>query len=94
VKLANIKPISYLKSDAARIVIDLSESREPMVITQNGEAKLVVQDIASYEAQQQTVALLKILALGQKEIEQGNTMAADEVFAELDRLDAEEADEG
>ena len=89
-KLSNIKPISYLKSDAARIVTELSETREPLVITQNGEAKLVVQDIASYEAQQQTVALLKILALGQKEVEQGKTTSADEVFAELDRLDDEE----
>jgi len=89
-KLSNIKPISYLKSDAARIVTELSETREPLVITQNGEAKLVVKDIASYEAQQQTVALLKILALGQKEVEQGKTTSADEVFAELDRLDDEE----
>jgi prevent-host-death family protein len=89
-KLANIKPISYLKSEAARIVTELSESREPMVITQNGEAKLVVQDIASYEAQRQTLALLKILALGQKEIGQGKTTGAAEVFAELDRLDDEE----
>jgi len=90
VKLVNIKPISYLKSEAARIVTELSESREPMVITQNGEAKLVVQDIASYEAERQTLALLKILALGQKEIEQGKTTVAAEVFAELDRLDDEE----
>lgn len=89
-KLANIKPISYLKSDAAKIVSELTESHEPLVITQNGEAKLVVQDIATYEAQQQTVALLKILALGQKEISEGRTTPADKVFAELDRLDSEE----
>ncbi|WGS54453.1 type II toxin-antitoxin system Phd/YefM family antitoxin [Paraburkholderia sp. D15] len=89
-KLANIKPISYLKSDAAKIVSELTESHEPLVITQNGEAKLVVQDIATYEAQQQTVALLKILALGQKEIAQGRTTPAEDVFAELDRLDREE----
>jgi len=89
-KLANIKPISYLKSDAAKIVSELTESHEPLVITQNGEAKLVVQDIATYEAQQQTVALLKILALGQKEIAEGRTTPAEEVFAELDRMDKEE----
>ena len=89
-KLGNIKPISYLKSDAARIVAELSDTREPLVITQNGEAKLVVQDIASYEAQQQTVALLKILAIGQKQVEQGKTTSAEDVFAELDRLDDKE----
>lgn len=89
-KLANIKPISFLKSDAARIVTELTESHEPLIITQNGEAKLVVQDIATYEAQQQTVALLKILALGQKQIAEGKTTPGEEVFAELDRLDKEE----
>ncbi|MDF3836950.1 type II toxin-antitoxin system Phd/YefM family antitoxin [Cupriavidus basilensis] len=88
-KLSNIKPISFLKSDAARIVTELSETHEPLIITQNGEAKLVVQDIASYEAQQQTTALLKILALGQKEIAEGKVTAAADVFAELDRLDKE-----
>nr|WP_255502976.1 type II toxin-antitoxin system prevent-host-death family antitoxin [Cupriavidus sp. UME77] len=76
-----------MKSDAARIVTELSETREPLIITQNGEAKLVVQDIASYEAQRQTIALLKILALGEKEIAQGKVTTAADVFAELDRLD-------
>ncbi|MDW3685707.1 type II toxin-antitoxin system Phd/YefM family antitoxin [Cupriavidus sp. CV2] len=89
-KLSNIKPISFLKSDAARIVTELSETREPLIITQNGEAKLVVQDIASYEAQRQTTALLKILALGEKEIAEGKVTAAESVFAELDRLDEED----
>ena len=65
----NIKPISYLKANAAEVLQKLTENREPYLITQNGEAKAVMQDIASYENTQETLALLKILALGNQEIE-------------------------
>lgn len=68
-----VKPISYLKANAAEILKRLAEQREPMVITQNGEAKAVIQDVASYEETQETLALLKILALGNRDIEAGNT---------------------
>jgi prevent-host-death family protein len=70
-RATNIKPISYLKANAAEVLQDLTESREPYLITQNGEAKAVMQDIASYENTQETLALLKLLALGNQEIEQG-----------------------
>ena len=80
-----VKPISYLKSHAAEIVRDITESREPMLITQNGEAKLVVMDVRSYEEQEETLSLLKLLALGNREIEQGHFRTADEVFADIDR---------
>jgi len=82
-----VKPISYVKSHAAEIVKDISESREPMLITQNGEAKLVVIDIRSYEEHEEMLALLKILALGNREIEQGHFRPAEDVFAELDNED-------
>ena len=82
-----VKPISYLKSHAAEIVRDLTENREPMLITQNGEAKLVVMDVKSYEEQEETLALLKILALGNREIELGKFRAVENVFAELDKAD-------
>jgi prevent-host-death family protein len=84
---SHVKPISYLKSHAAEIIKDLSESREPMLITQNGEAKLVVIDVKSYEEQMETFALLKILALGSREIERGEFTDVDEVFAALDGAD-------
>ena len=80
-----VKPISYLRSHAAEIIRDITESREPMLITQNGEAKLVVMDVRSYEEHEETLALLKLLALGNREIEQGHFRAADEVFADIDR---------
>ncbi len=84
---SQIKPISYLKSHTAEIVRELSESREPLLITQNGEAKLVVMDVKSYEEQEEALALLKILALGNREIEQGKFRDAEDVFAELDKTD-------
>ncbi len=59
-----IKSISYLKANAAEVLQDLQEQRRPLIITQNGEAKAVIQDVASYEETQETLALLKILALG------------------------------
>lgn len=80
-----IKPISYLKSHAAEIVKNLAETREPLVITQNGEAKLAVMDIRSYEESVETLALLKILAISRKEIENGKFRSAEEVFADLEK---------
>jgi len=80
---AQVKPISFLKANAAEILADLAERREPMVITQNGEAKAVLQDVASFEEGQETLALLKLLALGNRDIEAGRTRPAREVVARL-----------
>lgn len=84
-----VKPISYLKSHAAEIVKDITESREPMLITQNGEAKLVVMDVRSYDQQEETLAFLKMLAMGSRDIEQGRYRDAEAVFADLDKEDCE-----
>ncbi|MBC3207074.1 type II toxin-antitoxin system Phd/YefM family antitoxin [Pseudomonas sp. SWRI111] len=84
---AQIKPISYLKSHTAEIVKTITESREPLVITQNGEAKLVVMDVKSFEEQEDTMALLKLLAMGNREIEEGKFDDAERVFSELDKAD-------
>lgn len=80
-----IKPISYLKAHAAEIVRKLGEQQEPLVITQNGEAKVVIQDIESYEQTQETMALLKILALGMRQVEEGKTLSAEDVIKGLRR---------
>ena len=80
---SQIKPISYLKAHAAEIVRNLGNRREPLVITQNGEAKVVMQDIESYERTQETVALLKILALGNRQVERGKTQPAAGVIKRL-----------
>ncbi|MHB9097562.1 MAG: type II toxin-antitoxin system Phd/YefM family antitoxin [Syntrophales bacterium] len=78
-----IKPISYLKAHAAEIVRTMGEQRAPLVITQNGEAKVVLQDIESYEETQETIALLKILALGSRQIEAGEVEPAAAVVQRL-----------
>ena len=78
-----IKPISYVKANAAALIRELAERREPLVITQNGEATAVMQDVASYEATQETLALLKILALGSRQIEEGKLTPAAEAFRRL-----------
>jgi prevent-host-death family protein len=78
-----IKPISYLKSHAAEVARTLGEQGEPLIITQNGEAKLVVQDIESFERTEETLALLKILALGSRQIEEGRTRPAKDVINRL-----------
>jgi len=80
---AQIKPISYLKAHAAEIVRNMSKQGEPLVITQNGEAKVVIQDIESYEQYQETMALLKILALGNRQIEEGKLEPAADVIERL-----------
>ena len=80
---SRIKPISYLKANAAKVVRGLAESGEPMIITQNGEAKAVVQDIVSYERKEETLALLKILALANRNIEEGRYRPAKDVFRDL-----------
>ena len=78
-----IKPISYLKANAAEVLQQLTDQRLPMVITQNGEAKAVIQDVASYEQTQETLALLKILALGNQQIAQGRVKPLADVAKRL-----------
>lgn len=78
-----IKPISYLKANAAEVLDELREQRKPLVITQNGEAKAVIQDVASYEETQETLALLKVLALGNRQIERGKVKPLAEVVSRL-----------
>jgi prevent-host-death family protein len=80
---SQIKPISYLKAHAAEIVRNMGEKQEPLVITQNGEAKVVIQDIESYEQTRETMALLKILALGNRQIEEGKVKSATDVIKRL-----------
>lgn len=80
---SQIKPISYLKAHAAEIVRNLPEQTEPLVITQNGEAKAVMQGIESYEQTQETLHLLKVLALGSQQIEEGKIQPAGDVIAQL-----------
>src|ERR1035438_5340132 len=78
-----IKPISYVKSHAAELLDRITEEREPIIITQNGEARAVLLDISSFEQMQETMSLLKVLALADREIEAGETVSIDDVMTEF-----------
>jgi prevent-host-death family protein len=78
-----IKPISYVKAHAAEIIRDVAETGNPVVITQNGEAKAVLIDVREYDSMRESLALLKMLAVSSREVKQGKTRDADDVFADL-----------
>ncbi len=79
-----IKPISYVKAHAAELLDRIEREREPIIITQHGEARAVLVDVASYEdMMNETQALLKILELTEKEIEAGETVPIEKVMAEF-----------
>jgi prevent-host-death family protein len=80
---SQIKPISYLKANAAAVLLQLGKYHIPMIITQNGEAKAVLQDVTSYEETQEQLALLKILALGNQEIDAGKVKPVADVVKRL-----------
>ncbi|WP_341714062.1 type II toxin-antitoxin system Phd/YefM family antitoxin [Erythrobacter sp.] len=69
-----VKPISYMKAHIAELIRQLGEGAPPLIVTQNGEAKAVLQDIGSYEQTQETLALLKLIALGRDDMAQGRTV--------------------
>lgn len=78
-----IKPIGYLKSHTAELLDRITEEREPIIITQNGEARAVLMDVHSYDEMQGTLALLQILAIADKEIERGETYALCDVAKDI-----------
>jgi prevent-host-death family protein len=77
----HVKPISYVKAHAAEILADLAETREPMLITQNGEPAAILQDIASYEADQEALALLKMLVMSEQQVARGEVKTLKEAAA-------------
>ncbi len=78
-----IKPISYLKTHASEVVRDVSDNQKTMVITHNGEAKVVLQDVKVYEQTQEAIALLKLLALSGKNFQKGNYKTLDKTFKDV-----------
>jgi prevent-host-death family protein len=84
-----VKPFSYLKTDAETILADLEKNHQPVIVTQNGEAKAVLQDIASYEATQDSLALLKILAMSAKAKQEGKSKPLKNAFADIRKSIAE-----
>ncbi|MDF0661866.1 MULTISPECIES: type II toxin-antitoxin system Phd/YefM family antitoxin [unclassified Rhizobium] len=76
-----VRPISYLKAHAPKIVRQLKDNPQPIVITLHGEAKAILQDIGQYEETHETLAFLKVLALTSRQVEEGKLRPAAESFA-------------
>jgi prevent-host-death family protein len=81
----DIRPITYMKTNSADLIEEVNQSRSPVVITQNGEARAVIQDLESYDKQRELLALFQILAQGEREIKTGRIIPQKEVFAHLDK---------
>ncbi|MFA6143081.1 MAG: type II toxin-antitoxin system Phd/YefM family antitoxin [Candidatus Omnitrophota bacterium] len=80
---ADIKPISYIKTNAADMMKYINETHSPIVITQNGEARAVLLDIESYQNMENAFTMLGMIRLAEKDIKNGKVKSADEVFADL-----------
>lgn len=81
----DIKPISYLKAKTADVINSVNENKRTIFITQNGEAKAVVQDIRSYENTQNTLNLLKLIVQSENDITEGQVISQDEMFENLEK---------
>jgi len=89
---SDIKPISWLKSNAKLMLETVDETGNPMIITQNGEAKAVVMNVRAYDQMQESLALLRILADSSADVEAGRLRDSDEVFADICKMIAEKRD--
>jgi prevent-host-death family protein len=81
----SVKPITYMKTHAADILATVSETHRPIIITHNGEGKMVIQDIESYQAMKEAIAFLKIAALARQSVERGKVKPARKAFDAIAR---------
>lgn len=81
----DIRPISYLKAKTADALAYVNDSHRPLIITQNGEAKAVIQDIESYQNMKNAIALLKVLAEGENDIKNGCFEAQESFFENIEK---------
>jgi prevent-host-death family protein len=82
----DIKPVTYLKSRASDLLKQINETHQPVVITQNGEPRAVLQDPESYENMRNAIGLLKLISLGEEDIKGGKSKSQEEVFANIENI--------
>lgn len=87
--ITDIKPVSYLKAHSAELLQQINQTQRPIVITQNGEPRGVLQDAESYENMRNALSLLKLLAQSEEDIRNGDLFEQQDVFREMDDLLAE-----
>ncbi len=83
--LSDIKPITYLKANAAELLKYINETHRPIIITQNGEAKAVLQDPESYESMRKALSLLKLVSMSEEEVRQGKIIDNESVFGSIEK---------
>ena len=81
----DIKPITYLKSRTADVLKQINETHRPVIITQNGEPKAVLQDPESYENMRNAIGILKLISQGEDDLKNGNTSSQEDIFVNIER---------
>ena len=81
----DIKPVTYLKSKAANLLDQINKTRRPVIITQNGEPRAVLQDPESYENMRNSIGLLKLISQGESDIRNGNVKSQEDVFRDIEK---------
>lgn len=81
----DIRPISYIKANAAEILAQVNETHRPVYVTQNGEARAVLLDTESYEKMKKALGLLKLLAQGERDVAEGNALSQEDFFKAIQR---------
>lgn len=81
----DLKPVSYFKNNMAEVLRRLNENQGTMIITQNGEAKAAIMDIQAYEELQETLAMLEMVAQGNKSLAEGRYRPADQVLKQFEK---------
>lgn len=82
----DIRPITYLKSKAPDLLKQINETRRPVIITQNGEPRAVLQDPESYENMRNAIGILKLISQGEQDVKDGKLKPQEEVFTAIDKL--------
>ena len=83
---SDIKPITYLKANAADLLEQINETHRPVIITQNGEPKAVLQDPQSYENMRNALGMLKLISQGEEDIKKGKAKSQERVFEKLEKF--------
>jgi len=82
----DIRPITYLKSKAPDLLKQINETHRPVVITQNGEPRAVLQDPETYENMRNAIGILKLISQGEQDVKDGKSKSQEEVFANMEKL--------
>ncbi|MDD2463524.1 MAG: type II toxin-antitoxin system Phd/YefM family antitoxin [Desulfobulbus sp.] len=81
---SDIRPVTYLKSRAADLLKQINDTHRPVIITQNGEPRAVIQDPQSFEDMRNAIGILKLISMGEEDVKSGNILEQEAVFANIE----------